>query len=82
MTARRSVKDYSEDDSTHTLRIIQDVTDKGCIVEEREYTYLDDDDTLCDGLSITLETLSVDDQVTRSLEELRDVTEGEVEFDI
>ena len=65
-------KDYSDDDSTHTLSIITDITEYGCVVDEREYTFVDDDNEMQRGVDITLECPVTDDHVTRSLEELRD----------
>jgi hypothetical protein len=82
----REVKDYSEDDTTQTLSIITDVTEHDCLVSEREYTYIEDDDPTLEvkqGVEIILETLSTDDDpVYRSLEELRQEAEQDVEFDI
>ena len=70
------VKDYSDDDSTRTLSIITDTTECNCIVSEREFTYIEDDDPTLEvkhGVEITLETVSdTDDQVYRSLEELQE----------
>jgi hypothetical protein len=82
----REVRDYSEDDTTQTLSIITDVTEHDCLVSEREYTYIEDDDPTLEvkqGVEIILETLSTDDDpVYRSLEELRQEAEQDVEFDI
>jgi hypothetical protein len=80
----KRVKDYSEDDSTHTLSIITGITEHGCIVSDREYTYVDEDTLeVRHAAEITLETLSDnDEQVTRSLEELREAVEQDVEFDV
>ena len=82
----REVKDYSEDDTTQTLSIITDVTEHDCLVSEREYTYIEDDDPTLEvkqGVEIILETLSTDDDpVYRSLEELRQEAEQDVEFHI
>lgn len=82
----REVKDYSEDDTTQTLSIITDVTEHDCLVSEREYTYIEEDDPTLEvkqGVEIVLETLSTDDDpVYRSLEELREAVEQDVEFDI
>ncbi len=81
----KRVKDYSDDDSTHTLEIITGVTEHGCIVSDREYTYVDEETLkLCKGVEVILETDTSDtaEQVTRSLEELREAVEQEVEFDI
>ena len=70
------IKDYSDDDSTHTLSIITDVTECNCIVSHREFTYMDDDDETMEikqGTEITLETLcDSDDRVYCSLEELQE----------
>lgn len=83
---RKQVKDYSDDDSTQTLSIITDVTEHDCLVSEREYTYIEEDDPTLEvkqGVEITLETLSSEnDPVYRSLEDLRREAEQDVEFDI
>lgn len=82
----KQIKDYSEDDTTQTLSIITDVTEHDCLVSEREYTYIEDDDPTLEikqGVEIVLETLSSDDDpVYRSLEELRESVEQEVEYDV
>ena len=74
------MKDYSDDDSTQTLETFAVVTEHNCIVDERLYTYLEDDTAILKhGLEITLEVpqLDLEDQVYRSLEDLRDEAEGE-----
>ena len=76
------MKDYSEDDSTQTLETFAVVTEHNCIVEERLYTYLEDDTAIVKhGLEITLEVpkLELDDLVYRTLEQLREETERESE---
>lgn len=82
----KQIRDYSEDDTTQTLSIITDVTEHDCLVSEREYTYIEDDDPTLEikqGVEIVLETLSSDDDpVYRSLEELRESVEQEVEYDV
>ena len=88
----REVRDYSDDDTTQTLSIITDVTECNCLVTEREFSYLEPSEFAPDdceipntkyGVEITLETLTVeDDPVYRSLEELRQESEQDVEFDI
>ena len=78
-------KDYSDDDSTHTLSIITDVTEHGCRVNEREYKFVDEDTLeVKQATEITLECDEGDleDQVYRSLEDLREECDGEMEFDI
>ena len=76
------MKDYSDDDSTQTLETFAVVTEHNCIVEERLYTYLEDDTAIVKhGLEITLEVpkLELDDLVYRTLEQLREETERESE---
>ncbi len=82
MAPRKQMKDYSEDDSTHTLMVITDVTDEGCVVDEREYRYVDENNKTQTGVEITLECPALDDQVLRSLEDLADECHGEPEFDV
>ena len=81
----KRVKDYSDDDSTHTLEIITGITEHGCIVSDRAYTYIDEDTLeVCHGVEVILETDTSDlaNQVTQSLEDLRREAEQDVEFDI
>ena len=79
------IKDYSEDDSTHTLKIITDVTEEGCTVNEREYKFVDEDTLeVKHATEITLEcdTSDLEELVYRSLEDLREECDGDMEFDI
>jgi len=80
------IKDYSDDDSTHTLQIITDVSESDCLITERAYTYIEDDDPTLEvkqGTEIVLETVSIEgDPVYNSLEELHAQAEQDVEFDI
>jgi hypothetical protein len=85
MSHRKQVKDYSDDDSTHTLAIITNVSEHDCFISEREYTYIEEDTLeVKTGLEVILEvpTLDTDEQVYRSLEDLADECHGEQEFDI
>ena len=78
------MKDYSDDDSTQTLETVNVVTEQNCIVEERLYSYLEEDTLeVKHGLEITLEVpkLDLDDLVYRTLEDLREDAEG-VEDDV
>ena len=82
-----NVKDYSQDDSTQTVECISAVTEHNCIVMERQYTYMEDDDPTMEiktGLEITLTVpnLDLEDQVYRSLEDLREEVEGEMLVDL
>jgi len=75
-----NMKDYSDDDSTQTLETVNIVTEHNCIVDERLYSYLEDETLeVKHGLEITMEVpkLELDDQVYRSLEDLREEAEGE-----
>jgi len=77
-----NVKDYSQDDSTQTVECISAVTEHNCIVMERKYTYMEDNDPTMEiktGLEITLTVpnLSLEDQVYRSLEDLRREADGD-----
>ena len=81
------IKDYSEDDSTQTVEQISGVTEHNCVVMNREYTYIEEDDPTLEikiGLEIILEVpeRDLDEQVYRSLEDLREEVEGEMPVEL
>ena len=66
------VKDYSDDDSTHTLEVITGITEHGCLVTNRDYTYVEEDTLeVKDGTEIVLEMLA-SPEVLNTLDELSD----------
>lgn len=77
------MKDYSDDDSAQTVESFNEITEQDCIVEERLYTYLEEDTlNVKHGLEITLEVpkLDIDNLVYKSLEDLREESEGEDDY--
>lgn len=88
MAPRKKIENYADDDTTQTLSIIADTTELGCYVEERTYSYIEEDDESCEipetkeGTEITLSCPVLDDQVLRSLEDLAAECHGSPEIDI
>ena len=74
------VHDYADDESTQTLQVISAVTNEGCIISEREYEYVEEDENDINygltrtGTEITMSVprLDIEEQVFRTLEELAD----------
>ena len=77
------VRDCYDDDDTRTNMEVLDITEHGCVVTERAYTDVDEETlkiTHC--LEITLEVPALDEEITRSLEDLQAECHGEPEFDV
>ena len=72
------VREFTDEDTTMTLRIIDGETYEGSTVVERLSTD-EEGETI---VHVTLETPSVEQQAIRSLEDLQRECEGDVEFDI
>lgn len=72
------IHDYADDESTQTLQIIRAITSEGCVISEREYEYVEEDENdinfgeTLTGIEITMSVpkLNTKKQVYRTLEEL------------
>lgn len=76
------IHDYADDESTQTLQVISAVSAEGCVIAEREYEYVEEDENNINfgatlmGTEITLSVpyLDIEAQVYRTLEELAEET--------
>lgn len=80
----QDIKDHSQDDTASTKNEYSIVTEQNCIVEGRLFTYLDDNAEIQLEETITMQvpSMALEDQVYRSLEDLRAETEGDMVVDM
>ena len=80
----QDIKDHSQDDTASTKNEYSIVTERNCIVEGRLFTYLDDNDEvqLAETITMQVPSVALEDQVYRSLEDLRRETDGDYDVNI